>query len=137
MLAILRARTAHTRVPTSSLRTYATVQSAPPANTSSAAASGAPALAPADGSDPAVAMSTRKRKKPKRVGPTPGRQTNGAEGALRPHLNIPVDADHGLWAFFRQKKEDFGPVKWETLEPAVPSVTNSGMCLRLLFVKLR
>lgn len=134
MLAILRARTAHTRVLTGTLRTYATVQSPPLTGTSLPAASSAPALAPADGLDAASPVSTRKRKKPKRVGPTPGRQTSGAEGALRPHLNIPVDANHGLWAFFRQKKQDFGPVNWETIEPAVPSITNSGMCLNIFVV---
>ena len=33
-------------------------------------------------------------------------QTSGAPGALRPHLNIPVNANHGLYAFFRKREKD-------------------------------
>ncbi|TFY60495.1 hypothetical protein EVJ58_g5115 [Rhodofomes roseus] len=37
------------------------------------------------------------------------------EGALRPHLNIPVNPNHGLYAFFRRKVVD-GEVKYDTIE---------------------
>ncbi|TFK84109.1 MRP-L47-domain-containing protein [Polyporus arcularius HHB13444] len=40
----------------------------------------------------------------------------GAVGALRPHLGIEVNPDHGLWAFFRRKEKD-GKVTHETVEP--------------------
>ncbi|THH16551.1 hypothetical protein EW146_g4099 [Bondarzewia mesenterica] len=36
-------------------------------------------------------------------------------GALRPHLNIPVKPDHGLWAFFRKTEVD-GEIKHQTVE---------------------
>ncbi len=39
------------------------------------------------------------------------------EGALRPHLGVEVDPDHGLWAFFRRKTADDGTTKYETVEP--------------------
>ncbi|OCH86399.1 MRP-L47-domain-containing protein [Obba rivulosa] len=38
-----------------------------------------------------------------------------AEGALRPHLNIPVNPNHGLYAFFRKTVKD-GVTSYETLE---------------------
>ena len=33
-------------------------------------------------------------------------ETSGAPGALRPHLNIPVNPNHGLYAFFRKREKD-------------------------------
>ena len=33
-------------------------------------------------------------------------ETSSAPGALRPHLNIPVNPDHGLYAFFRKREKD-------------------------------
>jgi large subunit ribosomal protein L47 len=44
----------------------------------------------------------------------PTRKSKGA--ALRPHLGVEVDPDHGLWAFFRKKERD-GEIKFESLEP--------------------
>ncbi|EMD39938.1 hypothetical protein CERSUDRAFT_122079 [Gelatoporia subvermispora B] len=37
------------------------------------------------------------------------------EGALRPHLNIPVNPNHGLYAFFRKTEKD-GVVSYESLD---------------------
>ena len=42
-------------------------------------------------------------------------QTPGAPGALRPHLNIPVNPNHGLYAFFRKREKD-GKVTHDPLE---------------------
>ena len=47
-------------------------------------------------------------------------ETSGAPGALRPHLNIPVNPNHGLYAFFRKREKD-GKVIYDSLED------NSGM----------
>ena len=47
-------------------------------------------------------------------------ETSGAPGALRPHLNIPVNPNHGLYAFFRKREKD-GKVVHDSLED------NSGM----------
>ncbi|KAI0071698.1 MRP-L47-domain-containing protein, partial [Panus rudis PR-1116 ss-1] len=43
------------------------------------------------------------------------------EGALRPHLGIEVNPNHGLYAFFRKVETEDGEVKYETLEAMVPS----------------
>ncbi|CCM03529.1 uncharacterized protein FIBRA_05663 [Fibroporia radiculosa] len=51
--------------------------------------------------------------------------STAVDGPLRPHLNIPVDPNHGLWAFFRRKEVD-GKVSHETLEPADIVNDNSG-----------
>lgn len=32
--------------------------------------------------------------------------TSNVPGALRPHLNIPVNPTHGLYAFFRKREKD-------------------------------
>jgi large subunit ribosomal protein L47 len=37
---------------------------------------------------------------------TPEAVTSSAPGALRPHLNIPVNPNHGLYAFFRKREKD-------------------------------
>ncbi|KAH9936313.1 uncharacterized protein B0H18DRAFT_973302, partial [Fomitopsis serialis] len=37
------------------------------------------------------------------------------EGALRPHLDIPVNPNHGLYGFFRRNEVD-GVAKYETLD---------------------
>jgi len=42
-------------------------------------------------------------------------ETSGAPGALRPHLNIPVNPNHGLYAFFRKREKD-GKVIHDPLE---------------------
>ncbi|KAH9989704.1 mitochondrial 39-S ribosomal protein L47 (MRP-L47)-domain-containing protein [Russula compacta] len=42
-------------------------------------------------------------------------ETSGAPGALRPHLNIPVNPNHGLHAFFRKREKD-GKVTHDPLE---------------------
>ena len=47
-------------------------------------------------------------------------ETSGAPGALRPHLNIPVNPNHGLYAFFRKREKD-GKIIHDSLED------NSGM----------
>jgi hypothetical protein len=60
----------------------------------------------------------------------PGTLTSGQPGALRPHLNIPVNPNHGLYAFFRQKEADDGSVWYETVEPGTRSITESGQCLK-------
>lgn len=41
------------------------------------------------------------------------RKSRGA--ALRPHLGVEVDPNHGLWAFFRKKEVD-GEMKYESIE---------------------
>ena len=41
--------------------------------------------------------------------------TSSAPGALRPHLNIPVNPNHGLYAFFRKREKD-GKVTHDTVE---------------------
>jgi len=43
----------------------------------------------------------------------PTRKSKG--DALRPHLGVEVDPNHGLWAFFRKKEVD-GDMKYESLE---------------------
>lgn len=35
-----------------------------------------------------------------------GEISSRASGALRPHLNIPVNPNHGLYAFFRKREKD-------------------------------
>ena len=42
-------------------------------------------------------------------------EPSGAPGALRPHLNIPVNPNHGLYAFFRKREKD-GKVIHDSLE---------------------
>jgi hypothetical protein len=42
-------------------------------------------------------------------------ETSSAPGALRPHLNIPVNPNHGLYAFFRKREKD-GKVIYDHLE---------------------
>jgi large subunit ribosomal protein L47 len=41
--------------------------------------------------------------------------TLSAPGALRPHLNIPVNPNHGLYAFFRKREKD-GKVRHDPFE---------------------
>jgi large subunit ribosomal protein L47 len=47
-----------------------------------------------------------------KVGETAGAP---ASGALRPHLNIPVNPNHGLYAFFRKREKD-GKLIHDSLE---------------------
>jgi large subunit ribosomal protein L47 len=42
-------------------------------------------------------------------------ETPGTPGALRPHLNIPVNPNHGLYAFFRKREKD-GKAIYDSLE---------------------
>jgi large subunit ribosomal protein L47 len=41
--------------------------------------------------------------------------TSSVHGALRPHLNISVNPNHGLYAFFRKREKD-GKVTYDPLE---------------------
>jgi large subunit ribosomal protein L47 len=43
------------------------------------------------------------------------RETSGAPGALRLHLNIPVNPNHGLYAFFRKREKD-GKIIHDSIE---------------------
>lgn len=54
-------------------------------------------------------------------------ETLGAPGALRPHLNIPVNPNHGLYAFFRKREKD-GKVTHDPLEddPGIQDVFGEG-----------
>jgi hypothetical protein len=54
-----------------------------------------------------------------------------AVGRLRPHLGIEVNPNHGLYAFFRKTGDEFSPegVRYETIEPALPSIVDSGACV--------
>ena len=47
------------------------------------------------------------------------------EGALRPHLGIQVNPNHGLYAFFRRKEKE-GNVRYETVEPSDVVSDKSG-----------
>ncbi|KAL1950257.1 hypothetical protein VTO73DRAFT_5381 [Trametes versicolor] len=47
------------------------------------------------------------------------------EGALRPHLGIEVNPNHGLYAFFRRKEQD-GKVSYESVEPSDVVADKSG-----------
>ncbi len=55
-----------------------------------------------------------------------------AEGALRPHLGIEVNPNHGLYAFFRRKEQD-GKVSYETVEPTDVVSDKSGASASLYF----
>lgn len=57
--------------------------------------------------------------------PQPSTPNNAEEGPLRPHLNIPVDPNHGLWAFFR-RKVDKGVVSYDTVEAPHPGKDFTG-----------
>ncbi|KAI0822291.1 mitochondrial 39-S ribosomal protein L47 (MRP-L47)-domain-containing protein [Trametes gibbosa] len=48
-----------------------------------------------------------------------------ADGALRPHMGIEVNPNHGLYAFFRRQEKD-GNVSYETVEPADLVTDKSG-----------
>jgi large subunit ribosomal protein L47 len=106
MLSALRVRSAVlSRQATVSARAYATVEQA------------LPVAAVSD----AVSSST-----PKDDATVPTTGKGGAPGALRPHLNTEVNPNHGLYAFFRQVEQDTGEKHYETIEPGVPSITDSG-----------
>ena len=47
------------------------------------------------------------------------------DGALRPHLDIKVNPNHGLYGFFRRTEQD-GEVKYETLESMNSTAAKSG-----------
>ena len=46
-------------------------------------------------------------------------------GPLRPHLHIPVNPNHGLYAFFRKKEKD-GKTYYDTVESADMTGDKSG-----------
>ncbi|ETW81545.1 hypothetical protein HETIRDRAFT_317294 [Heterobasidion irregulare TC 32-1] len=48
-----------------------------------------------------------------------------ADGALRPHLNIAVNPNHGLFAFFRQRERD-GNIKHVSVEDSEDINTKTG-----------
>lgn len=52
-------------------------------------------------------------------------QATKEDGPLRPHLQIPVNPNHGLYAFFRKKEKD-GKTFYDTVEPADMTVDKSG-----------
>jgi large subunit ribosomal protein L47 len=47
----------------------------------------------------------RRYNTPVEAGPEAG-VTSGAPGALRPHLDVAVNPNHGLYAFFRKRVKD-------------------------------
>jgi hypothetical protein len=68
--------------------------------------------------------------------PTVKRKEN-PEGPLRPHLQVPVNPNHGLWAFFRKKLDKDGNATYETIEPRKSNsdysgASLSGLCSRFL-----
>ena len=52
------------------------------------------------------------------------------EGALRPHMNIKTNPNHGLYGFFRKVEED-GDLSHQSLEVALPESMEPGMFQRL------
>ena len=58
----------------------------------------------------------------------------GQEGALRPHLGVEVNPNHGLWAFFRRKEQD-GKVSYETVEPMDVVEDKSGTSQHTLHLR--
>ncbi|PSR74792.1 hypothetical protein PHLCEN_2v9506 [Hermanssonia centrifuga] len=48
------------------------------------------------------------------------------DGQLRPSYNVPVNPDHGLYAFFRKNVAEDGAVSYETVEQINHSTDNSG-----------
>ena len=57
-----------------------------------------------------------------------GVTSTAKEGALRPHLGVEVNPNHGLFAFFRRKEKD-GVVTYDTVEPLDTLHDKSGTCL--------
>ncbi len=53
------------------------------------------------------------------------------DGALRPHLGIEVNPNHGLYAFFRRKEKD-GQVTYDTAEPVDIKSNKSGASMYVL-----
>ncbi|KAI1789618.1 MRP-L47-domain-containing protein [Ganoderma leucocontextum] len=52
-------------------------------------------------------------------------QATKEDGPLRPHLQIPVNPNHGLYSFFRKKEKD-GKTFYDTVEPADLIADKSG-----------
>ncbi|CAL1713128.1 unnamed protein product [Somion occarium] len=48
------------------------------------------------------------------------------EGALRPHLNIKTNPNHGLYGFFRKTEGPNGETKYETIEVILPEGMEPG-----------
>src|SRR5712671_3528325 len=59
-------------------------------------------------------------------------ETPVAPGALRPHLNIPVNPNHGLYAFFRRREKD-GKVTHDPFEDDSGLNDIFGECRRFTF----
>lgn len=57
---------------------------------------------------------------------------NTNNGASRPHLNIPVDPNHGLYGFFRKTEKD-GVVKYETIDAKNPLTDKTGACFTVWY----
>jgi hypothetical protein len=49
-----------------------------------------------------------------------------ADGALRSHLNVPINPNHGLYAFFRKKENDDGTVAYRSVEDEDSLQTKTG-----------
>ncbi len=58
-------------------------------------------------------------------------QATKEDGPLRPHLEIPVNPNHGLFAFFRKKEKD-GKTFYDTVESADMTADKSGALRGLL-----
>jgi hypothetical protein len=119
MLSALRARTARALpLPSTHARAYASLLDEIGASLPEASSSAVPATA-ADAAGPGG----RRVKRATSAG-----SPAAAAGKLRPHLNIDVNPNHGLYAFFRKKGDEFSKegVHYETVEPALPSITDSG-----------
>jgi len=56
----------------------------------------------------------------------PVKRKDNPEGPLRPHLQVAVNPNHGLWAFFRKKVDKDGNPTYETLEPQNAATDYSG-----------
>ena len=63
-----------------------------------------------------------------------GATSNAKEGALRPHLGVEVNPNHGLFAFFRRKEKD-GVVTYDTVEPLDTLHDKSGTCLVFCYMR--
>ncbi len=72
-----------------------------------------------------VAIRTLATVVPENESPAIAASPSSRNGALRPHLNIPVDPNHGLYAFFRKTEKD-GVVSYESLDAKDPLKDNTG-----------
>ncbi|KAI0086517.1 mitochondrial 39-S ribosomal protein L47 (MRP-L47)-domain-containing protein [Irpex rosettiformis] len=76
--------------------------------------------------DASAAASTSTSSVSKKNSKLPGKVADSRQpGALRPHLGVEIDPNHGLWGFFRKQTED-GVTKVETVEPLDHAIVQSG-----------